>query len=83
MKFGPFTWITRIILVAALALSAQVATQGQTTNFRSYKLIDIGGFGGHVSTHFDVPADQELGPSSGKWYTVSARSDCRGAVSVR
>ena len=21
-------------------------------------------FGGHVSTHFDVPADQELGPSS-------------------
>jgi len=49
MKFGPFTWITRIILVAALALSAQVATQGQTTNFRSYKLIDIGSFGGPVS----------------------------------
>ena len=49
MKSGFLTSLTTITLFAALAIPIQLAAQRQTTNFRHYKLIDMGTLGGPAS----------------------------------
>jgi probable HAF family extracellular repeat protein len=49
MKSRFSTCIAAFTLLAALAIPAPLAAQGQKTNFRHYKLIDMGTFGGPSS----------------------------------
>ena len=46
MKSRRLTCITAMTLFAAMAIPVHLAAQGRTTNFRHYKLIDVGTFGG-------------------------------------
>ena len=49
MKFKAWTGITAMIVIAALANCVRLAAQGEATNFRHYKLVDLGTFGGPSS----------------------------------
>src|SRR5437016_4351736 len=54
MKSRTLMCITATAFFVALALPVRLAAQVQTTNFRHYKLIDIGTFGGPAS-YINVP----------------------------